>query len=123
MLKSTIFLLFLLCSSNVFAKSTYTAIISCGFQGSHINILPCFSDTELKISTKKNSKVYKIYDFYGLGESYQDGLHIDLPESFQLTAQNSSGDLVLGIKIINKEGLVVFNQQAGKWGVIKVKSK
>ena len=50
-----------------------------------------------------------------------DGLHVLLPNHFAITAQNSQEHLVLGIRIINiSTREVVYQQEVGHYGVIKV---
>ena len=45
----------------------------------------------------------------------------DLRDSFAVSAQNSHGTLVLGIKIIDRvSGKVLYQDQAGKFGVLRV---
>ena len=120
MFKNIIAIILLLSSSLVMAAEQYTAVISCGQNGQNFNVLACFTDTDLKITKNNRSKVYKVYQLDGLGQTYQDGMHIQLPESFEIMAQNSQDHLVLGVKILDSNNEVVFEDQAGKWGVIKV---
>ena len=120
MFKNIIAIILLLSSSLVMAAEQYTAVISCGQNGQNFNVLACFTDTDLKITKNNRSKVYKVYQLDGLGQTYQDGMHIQLPESFEIMAQNSQEHLVLGVKILDSNNQVVFEDQAGKWGVIKV---
>lgn len=120
MFKNIIAITLLLSSSLVMAAEQYTAVISCGQNGKNLNVLACFTDTDLKITKNNRSKVYKVYQLNGLGQTYQDGMHIQLPESFEIMAQNSQDHLVLGVKILDSNNQVVFEDQAGKWGVIKV---
>ena len=115
-------IILLLSSSFVVAEETYTAVISCGVNGQHTNVLACFTDTDLKITKKNSSIAYDAYQLQGLGQAHQDGLHIRLPESFQIEAHSSQDTFVLGVKILNEKNEVVFDYQADKWGVILVKS-
>lgn len=100
----------------------YTAVISCGMNGNNYTVMACFADTELKITKDNISKVYKVYQMNNIGKMRNDGLHIDLPDSFEIIAQNSHGTLVLGVTITNSSGDVVFSDEAGKWGSIRVKN-
>ena len=106
-------------TTNVLANS-FTAILSCSMQGRHLNIYPCFKDTDLKISKNGQTKIYKMYELNNVGTVGNDGIHFSLPNKFSVTAQNSDKNLVLGIKILDKQNNVVYEDQAGKWGVIKV---
>ena len=98
----------------------YRAVLSCGMQGRNLNVMACFGDTDLKITKNNRSKIYKIYQLNSAGRMRGDGLHIDLPKSFTIKAQNSHRTLVLGIKILNKQDNVTYEDQVGKWGVINV---
>lgn len=112
--------LILLSISTTSAAQDYTAIISCGLYGDNINIAACFEDSDLKITKDGHSTIYKIYTLQTAGQVYRNGLHVDLPKSFSIVAQNSSEHLVLGIIIRNVEGNIVFQDEAGTWGVIAV---
>ena len=109
----------LLFSTKAFAES-FTAILSCGFNGSHINIPACFTDTDLKLTNNGRTDIYKIYNMGQLGTEYRDGLHIDLSQNFKITAQNSDDTLVLGLVIKDDNGNTVFQDAVGRFGVIKV---
>ena len=107
-----------LCPLSAFAD--YTAVLSCGMNGGHINIAPCFIDTELKITSNGRTGVYKVYNLTQVGREYRDGLHIQLSESFSLMAQNSHDTLTLGISIIDENGQQVYQDMVGRFGVINV---
>lgn len=124
----------------------YEAILSCGIGGSNINILACFAkfgaygaQTDLSVTRDGMQKLYKTYDLanvpYTSGSVIigtntnipdgmlvdDDGLHILLPNSFAVVAQNSQEHLVLGIRIINiATRETVYQQEVGHYGVIKV---
>lgn len=110
---------FLFFSTKGFAQG-YTAILSCGHNGSHINIAACFTDTDLKLTNNGQTGVYKVYNIGQLGTEYRDGLHISLSKNFRLTAQNSQDTLVLGLIIKDAIGNVVYQDVVGRFGVIKV---
>ena len=101
-------------------EETFTAILSCGMNGSHINIMACFLDSELKITRDGRGKVYKVHELRYLGEHLRDGIHIELPSKFAIQAQNSDETLVLGVKIVSSNGNIVFEDQAGYWGSVYV---
>lgn len=102
--------------------AAYTATISCGMNGQNYNVLACFKDSELKITTAEGGKLYKVYNLEQAGVSDRAGLHISLPERFELNAQNSQRTLVLTISIKNTAGKEVYSDQQGQWGVISVKN-
>ena len=97
----------LLFSTKAFAEG-FTAILSCGFNDSHINIAACFKDTELKLTNNGRTDICKIYNLGQLGSKDRDVLHIDLSQSFKITTQNSDDTLVLGLIIKNDNGNIVF---------------
>ena len=74
------------------------------------------------LDTNKNgrTRVYKVYDLAQAGTEYRDGLHIELSESFDLRAQNSQEDLVLGLVVKNANGDIVYEDQAGRYGTVWV---
>jgi uncharacterized protein (DUF2235 family) len=110
----------LVCVSATQAMAEYKAVLSCGFNGSHINILACFDGTDLKLTNNGQTGIYKIYNISQLGREYRDGFHINLSTSFSLTAQNSDDTLTLGIKIYDANNTEVYQDMVGKYGVIKV---
>jgi len=75
--KLSITLDLLIFSTEAFAQN-FTAILSCGFNGNHINIAACFTDTDLKLTNHGQTGIYKIYNIGQLGTEYRDGLHINL---------------------------------------------
>jgi len=104
----------------------YEAILSCGMR-EHINIIPCFAggslgfDTELTIGDGSIEKMYKAYNIGEAGEERVDGLHIQLPSTFTLQAQNSHQTLTLQLQILEKRtGKIVFQKQAAQFGVVSV---
>ena len=110
----------LLLFSTEASAQAFTAIFSCGFNGNHINIAACFTDTDLKLTNNGQTGIYKIYNIGQLGIEYRDGLHIDLSQSFMITAQNSDDTLVLGLVIKDSSGNAVYQDAVGRFGVIKV---
>ena len=107
-----------LCPLSAFAD--YTAVLSCGMNGGHLNIAACFIDTELKITSNGRTGVYKVYNLNQVGREFRDGLHIRLSESFRLLAQNSDDTLTLGITITDENGQQVYQDMVGRYGVINV---
>ena len=109
---------------DLISKSTYTAIFSCGTGASNIHILACFAPegyspgTELEIRNGRNYGMYKVYNMSALGIEDDSGFYIPLEKSFGIKAQNSSSNLMLGLKIINKNGNIVFQKTVSKFGVI-----
>ncbi|UHM89769.1 lysozyme inhibitor LprI family protein [Rahnella victoriana] len=105
-------------------KNGFTAIITCGPVTSAGYVDNCFNDSDLKVT---NNHITTLYNMNSgnypsqAGEAYSDGLHIKLTENFTLFAQNSMDNDVLTVKIIkNSDGTVVYQDQASKYGVVKV---
>ena len=104
----------------------YKAILSCEANGSHTNIVACFSgkgkygvDTELKL----NGNVYKLYNLTKIGRENSDGLVFDLKDKFNLVAQNSNDFLVLKLVIRNRlTNKITFQDSVGYLGAIKVRN-
>ena len=102
------------------ANTTFKAILTCGFNGMHTNILACFDGTDLKLTNNGQTGIYKIYNISQLGDERRDGFHITLSNSFNLTAQNSHDTLTLGIKVYDNNNSEVYQDMVGMWGVIKI---
>lgn len=103
----------------------FTAIITCGPMGGNY-VDNCFNDSDLKITQNNMTTLYNMnsgnYPSQA-GEAKSDGLHILLTKSFTLFAQNSMDNDILSIKIVrNSTGDVVYQDQASKYGVIKVQN-
>ena len=106
----------------------FTATLTCGMRGEHINILGCFSNTELEIQNGGDYRLYKIYEIHEAGEEYHDGesfgFRIKLKENFKIKAQNSDDTLVLSINIIkNSNGKSLFRKSVAQYGVIAIANK
>lgn len=104
----------------VATAETYEAVIICGVNGKNISVPVCFKETNLKVTKGNRSTVYNMFSLWSAGQMRQDGLHIDLPETFAIRAQNSAPYSTLGVKILNGKGEIVFEDQAGKGDVIAV---
>ena len=102
----------------------YYVVVSCGFDGRHMNILACFAgrvDTEIELSNGRDYGLYQSYQIGRLGTEYTDGLHINLRSTFDFKAQNSSESLILGAKVFSRAtGDVLFQKQVSRYGVIRV---
>jgi hypothetical protein len=103
----------------------YYAVITCGMQNQHLNIIACFSGrflrTELELKNGDEYNLYQVQDLMGgnVGQETGDGFIIDLRQSFRLVAQNSADNLILGIKIFKRrDNEVVFEKKVSQFGVI-----
>lgn len=107
-------------------RNGYTAIVTCGPVTAPGYVDNCFNDSDLKITKDNITTLYNMSsgNFPSTaGEAFSDGLHIKLPESFSVYAQNSMDNDVLMVKIVkNDSGKVVFQDQASKYGVISVRN-
>jgi hypothetical protein len=97
----------------------YTATFSCGVNGRSLSVLACFNETDLKITTAEGGRLYKVYDLQRAGVIDQQGLHLQLPEHFELQAQNSQRTLVLTVSIKDSAGKEVYTDQQGHYGIIR----
>jgi len=111
-----------------FAKThPYIATLSCEFQGRHTNIAACFLgdeygvDTTLEVTKNGSNQLYQAYELNRAGREFSQGLVIDLPRSFEITAQNTSENLTLKLTIVERVGgKQVFQDSAGMFGVVRV---
>lgn len=103
-------------------EQKYVAVVSCGYNNQHINVLACFANTELKLEIGGRTNLYKIHQIHTLGTERRDGLHIALPEHFRLTVQNSEKNLILGVTIYDSQMRVVFEDKVAKYGVVSVQN-
>lgn len=103
----------------------YDATLTCGYNGSHTNIMACFlaggAKTELEITTNGQYHMYQ-YDIQQAGREDGRGLHIQLGRNFQIKAQNSHDVLRLGLVIVNSDGKVMYEKQVGQYGVINIRN-
>ena len=108
----------------------YKAIISCGMNGNHLNIMACFvgagrygADTQLEITNGSFYKLYPSHNVSRAGRETREGLLIDLKSSFQIKAQNSADNLILSVKIYDRlTNKLLFNKSAAKYGPIYIKN-
>ncbi len=109
-------------------KYPYFAILSCGGGGGK-NTVFCFAGsafeengvhTELKLTRGGISEIYSAFDFgHSVGRWERDGLHIDLPSSFRLTAQNASKMLALQLRVYDSAtGNLVYQDVAGQFAYV-----
>jgi hypothetical protein len=103
----------------------FTAVISCGMSGNqNLNVLGCFAGdpgTEIELHNGDQYGLYKAYQIPQLGTMTDRGLEIKLQGSFQLVAQNSSRNLILGVRILaDGTGQQVFAKQVSQFGTIDV---
>lgn len=100
----------------------YTATFSCGMNGRNFNIVACFAESDLKITTSEGGRLYKVYNLQSAGVIDSQGLHLQLPEHFELLAQNSQKTLILTVSIKDSTGKEVYSDQQGQYGTIRVQN-
>lgn len=103
----------------------YTATISCGFNGSHINLLAClngkYTKSQLELTNGSAYRMYQPWEALQAGRETRDGLVIPLRSSFKLVVGNDSENLLLTVKIVaNATGRTVFTKSASQYGTIRV---
>ena len=103
----------------------YYAVISCGFNNQHINILACFGGSvgsEIEINNGGAYGLYKIHQIHSLGNETRDGFVINLKSNFAIKAQNSHDTLILGMKVFKRAGNeILYQKQVSQWGTVLYK--
>lgn len=100
----------------------YQAILTCGFGGDHINIAACFvgpPDTELEVRNGSEYGLYKVYELTRVGRQTSKGLILDLESTFEISAQNSSDAVTLGLVVLDRNNKILYQRQVGQFGVVR----
>ena len=81
-------------------KYPYYAVLSCEANGSHANIVACFSGGQYGADTDftLNGKIYKAYNINQAGDENSEGLAFDLTNDFSVVAQNANDFLILSAR-------------------------
>lgn len=103
-------------------ETKYLAEITCEFSSIKTNVIACFTETNLKVQTAKNTELYNAYNLPSAGVFNRTTLIVPLPEHFQLTAQNSHKTMALGATIKDLDGKVVFTDKVGQYETIAVQN-
>ncbi len=102
----------------------YTAVLSCGMNGfENINLMACMSGrvgTEIELNNNGDYGLYKVYNLPSDWQETDRGVEIPLAKSFSIKMQNSSESLIMGLRVFDNNGNVLFEKQAARWGVITV---
>lgn len=109
----------------------YAAIVSCSTSAFEADLVACFSGSSSRLDTNlelRNGDKYDMYqpsDIMALGRRTPEGVRIELSRNFEMTLQNASDSLILGLKIVNNVpsddfNKVIFEKKVGEYGVIKV---
>jgi len=108
----------------------YVAIITCESGAMQFDLIQCFSgtsghpDTNLELRNGDKYALFQPGDLDRLGHRSPEGVRVELARNFDLTMQNTSDSLILGIKIVNNDpsgdfNKVVYEKKVGEFGVIK----
>ena len=104
-------------------KYPYYAVLSCEANGSHANIVACFSGGQYGADTDftLNGKIYKAYNINQVGRENSEGLAFDLTNDFSVVAQNANDFLILKLVITNRlTNKIVYQKEVGQYGVIRI---
>ena len=103
----------------------YAAEFSCvGPGGRSASLVQCFSQSSIKVRRGNRSRVYSAQDLYS-DEGPVSSVKMTLPATFEIEAMNSAplDVIVLSLTITEiSTGKVVYEDQAARWGWIKVKN-
>lgn len=105
----------------------YTATLSCGMGGSHINIAACFTGkytkTQLEVRNGTSYQMLQAWELRQAGNETGEGLVIPLRANFSLKAQNTSETLILSLTVKdNATGRVIYEKSAAQFGVVSARN-
>jgi hypothetical protein len=100
----------------------FTAELTCEAGGRALPVVACFLQSSFKVRRGNRSKVYAGPDLMQeVGDS--TSVRLDLPESFEIRAQNSAAGLQLRLQITqNSTKKTIFEDAATQWGWILIKN-
>ena len=106
----------------------YYAVFTCGTGFGHITMTACIGGDAATTLEIKNGDEYGNYNLVRIisrqvphAQETRQGYVVDLRSSFEITAQNSEKDLMLGLKILDRAtNKVLFQKEVSSLGVIKV---
>jgi hypothetical protein len=106
-------------SIHVPAKARFVVFVTCGPVAQHLRVQDCFvgsHPTTLEVRRPDGSRrVYASGDLPRAGPTGKDGLGLELDEPFEVSARNASGNLLLGLRVVDRQsGRTIFHEQAGK---------
>ena len=100
----------------------FYAVITCG---EYFPVHACFSGrikTELELTNGNDYRMYQLIDIMQIPQD-QAGISFNLRDKFKLQMQNSSGDLLLNLKIYDRvTNQIVFQKSASQFGLISFSS-
>jgi uncharacterized protein len=102
----------------------YTAVLSCGNSGfNNLNLIACMTgdvETEIELDNGGDYGLYKGYNLPSDWQQTERGIEIPLKKSFRLEMQNSSEHLIMGLRVFDNNGNILFQKQVAQFGVIRV---
>lgn len=112
-------------------KYPYAAIVSCSTSSFQTDLMVCFAgsssrpDTNLELKNGDEYDMYQPGDLINVGRRTSEGVRIELSRNFELTMQNASESMLLGVKIVNNIpssdfDKVIYEKKVGEFGVINV---
>lgn len=102
----------------------YTAVLSCGVNGfENLNLLGCMTGdvgSEIELNNGGNYGLYKAYNLPNEWEHTERGVEIRLAKNFSIKMQNSNKYNLMGLRVFDNKGNVLFQKQVSQWGVISL---
>lgn len=93
----------------------YRAALTCEFNGSKMVLSACLRDSNVEVRSGNFSKIYQPYQLT------VPSLEFDLKNSFEVSAQNTSRNLLLRLRIRDKNsGRVIYDRSAGQYDLLMV---
>jgi hypothetical protein len=101
----------------------FTATLTCGFSGRHVNTVACYADgnlrTQLELRNGSDYKMLQAWEMGQAGRETSEGLVIPLRQNFNLKAQNANESLLLSLRITETAtGRVVYEKSASRFGTV-----
>jgi hypothetical protein len=101
----------------------YTAVLSCGLNGfENIDLRPCLSSngfqTTIELNNGGNYGLYKAYNLPNDWRNTNRGVEISLAKTFSITMGNSHDAFIMGLRIFDGGGNIVFQKQVDQMGTI-----
>jgi hypothetical protein len=102
----------------------FTAVMTCGVSGfEHINLMACMGGrvgSEIELRNGDSYGLYKIHNIPNEWQQTDRGVEVPLTNNFTIKMQNSSESLIMGLRVFDNNGNILFQQQVSQWGVIAI---
>jgi hypothetical protein len=98
----------------------YTAVITCGMDGfeNQVILQACMKTGEIELTNGDDYGMYKGWNFPREWSLTKRGIEIPLAKSFSLKIENSERNLLLGVRIFDKSGKIIFRKLASRYQTI-----